>query len=204
MARARPPRPSLASPLAARRAARRAASARSRACAGPRPPAPRSAIARRRDRALRATVTHVVDGDTVDLALRRRRPTSGPGCSGIDTPETVKPDTPVECFGPEASARTKELLAARHRRAGPARPRGAGPLRPPARSTCGAPATACSSTGRSSPTGYARTLSIAPNTAHRADLAGRARPTARRPPGAGLWGDVPAGRAVTGDSVQAR
>ena len=23
---------------------------------------------------------------------------------GIDTPETVKPDTPVECFGPEASA----------------------------------------------------------------------------------------------------
>ena len=29
---------------------------------------------------------------------------------GVDTPETVKPDTPVECFGPEASARTKELL----------------------------------------------------------------------------------------------
>ncbi len=29
---------------------------------------------------------------------------------GIDTPETVKPDSPVECFGPEASARTKELL----------------------------------------------------------------------------------------------
>jgi micrococcal nuclease len=28
----------------------------------------------------------------------------------VDTPETVKPDSPVECFGPEASARTHELL----------------------------------------------------------------------------------------------
>ena len=31
---------------------------------------------------------------------------------GIDTPETVKPNTPVECFGPEASERTKALLPA--------------------------------------------------------------------------------------------
>ena len=29
---------------------------------------------------------------------------------GIDTPETVKPNTPVECFGPEASAATAALL----------------------------------------------------------------------------------------------
>lgn len=29
---------------------------------------------------------------------------------GLDTPETVAPDRPVECFGPEASARTKDLL----------------------------------------------------------------------------------------------
>ena len=29
---------------------------------------------------------------------------------GIDTPETVDPDRPVECFGPEASALTAELL----------------------------------------------------------------------------------------------
>jgi micrococcal nuclease len=29
---------------------------------------------------------------------------------GIDTPETVDPRRPVECFGKEASAKTKELL----------------------------------------------------------------------------------------------
>ena len=29
---------------------------------------------------------------------------------GIDTPETKKPDTPVQCFGPEASDFTKSLL----------------------------------------------------------------------------------------------
>ena len=43
---------------------------------------------------------------------------------GIDTPETKKPNTPVECFGPEASAFTASLLpsgtdgAARTRRRG--------------------------------------------------------------------------------------
>ena len=31
---------------------------------------------------------------------------------GIDTPESVAPDRPVECFGPEAKARTAELLPA--------------------------------------------------------------------------------------------
>ena len=29
---------------------------------------------------------------------------------GMDTPETKKPPTPVQCYGPEASARTAELL----------------------------------------------------------------------------------------------
>ena len=31
---------------------------------------------------------------------------------GIDTPETKKPDTPVECFGAEASSHLDELLPA--------------------------------------------------------------------------------------------
>ena len=31
---------------------------------------------------------------------------------GIDTPESVKPNTPVQCFAVEASNRTKALLAA--------------------------------------------------------------------------------------------
>jgi micrococcal nuclease len=53
-------------------------------------------------------VTRVVDGDTVIV--------SGYGSVrliGVDTPETVDPDEPVGCFGPEASAFTRQLLTAR-------------------------------------------------------------------------------------------
>ena len=58
---------------------------------------------------LRATVERVVDGDTVDLSIPGRG-TERARLLGIDTPETVKPDAPVDCYGPEASARTKHLL----------------------------------------------------------------------------------------------
>lgn len=55
-----------------------------------------------------AVVVRVVDGDTivadVDGEAERVR------LIGIDTPESVKPDSPVECFGKEASAHTAELL----------------------------------------------------------------------------------------------
>lgn len=50
-------------------------------------------------------VEEVIDGDTIRV--------SGVGSVrlvGIDTPETRHPDRGVECFGPEASARTLELL----------------------------------------------------------------------------------------------
>jgi len=55
-----------------------------------------------------ATVERVVDGDTIVVDIDGHRETVR--LIGIDTPETVKPNAPVECFGPEASARTKELL----------------------------------------------------------------------------------------------
>lgn len=50
-----------------------------------------------------ARVVRVVDGDTlkVRLADGRRRTVR---VLGIDTPETKKPGTPVECGGPQASA----------------------------------------------------------------------------------------------------
>jgi micrococcal nuclease len=58
-----------------------------------------------------ARVERVVDGDTIivltDDGRERVRLT------GIDTPESVKPDSPVECFGLQASAKTKELLDGR-------------------------------------------------------------------------------------------
>ncbi|MDH3226148.1 MAG: thermonuclease family protein [Thermoleophilia bacterium] len=55
-----------------------------------------------------ARIVRVVDGDT--LIVRDDRGESTIRLLGIDTPESVKPDSPVECFGPEASERAKELL----------------------------------------------------------------------------------------------
>jgi micrococcal nuclease len=57
-----------------------------------------------------AVVRSIVDGDTIDVDIRGR--TERVRLIGIDTPETKKPDTPVECFGPEATAQTTALLAA--------------------------------------------------------------------------------------------
>jgi len=54
-----------------------------------------------------AEVERVVDGDTVILSENL-----GYGrVVGVDTPETVQPGAPVECFGPQASAYTKRVLA---------------------------------------------------------------------------------------------
>jgi micrococcal nuclease len=55
-----------------------------------------------------ATTVRVVDGDTVVVRVGGHDETLR--LIGVDTPETVKPNAPVECFGPEASAFTKRLL----------------------------------------------------------------------------------------------
>jgi micrococcal nuclease len=55
-----------------------------------------------------ATVTDVVDGDTIDVEIGGR--TERVRLIGIDTPETKRPDTPIECYGPEASAFTAAVL----------------------------------------------------------------------------------------------
>jgi endonuclease YncB( thermonuclease family) len=46
-------------------------------------------------------VTRVVDGDTIEASYRGS--TADIRLIGIDTPETVHPSEPVECFGPAAS-----------------------------------------------------------------------------------------------------
>jgi micrococcal nuclease len=62
--------------------------------------------------AANAVVTGHVDGDTIDVRVvtagieREERVR----LIGIDTPETMHPTRPVECFGPEASAHLAELL----------------------------------------------------------------------------------------------
>ncbi|MGH9174455.1 MAG: thermonuclease family protein, partial [Vicinamibacterales bacterium] len=53
-------------------------------------------------------VVRVVDGDTIIVAIdgveERLR------YIGIDAPESVRPETPVECFGREASAENARLV----------------------------------------------------------------------------------------------
>ncbi len=55
-----------------------------------------------------ATVVEIVDGDTLVARFGSRTETIR--LIGIDTPETVHPDRPVECFGPEASAFLAEVI----------------------------------------------------------------------------------------------
>jgi micrococcal nuclease len=56
-------------------------------------------------------VTRVVDGDTIEVRLGGRE--EDVRLIGVDTPETVKPGTPVQCFGERASHFTKRRLTGR-------------------------------------------------------------------------------------------
>lgn len=51
-------------------------------------------------------VVRVIDGDTIEIEGGQRV-----RYIGIDTPETVDPRKPVQCFGKEASDKNKELVA---------------------------------------------------------------------------------------------
>ena len=53
-------------------------------------------------------VTRIIDGDTIHVGRGWRDVTVS--LLGVDTPETVHPDKPVEFFGPEASEFTKRSL----------------------------------------------------------------------------------------------
>lgn len=55
------------------------------------------------------TVSSVIDGDTIQVIIDNKKETLR--LIGIDTPETVDPRKPVQCFGKEASAKAKSLLS---------------------------------------------------------------------------------------------
>ncbi len=133
-----------------------------------------------------ATVVRVVDGDTiiadiggVDTRVR---------LIGMDTPETVDPRKPVQCYGPQASKHTKSLL-----------PPGT-PVRlvrdEEAHDVYGR---TLAYVYRAADNlfvdrelladGYARTLTIPPNNAHEADLAAAQRSAQQA--GKGLWSACP-------------
>ncbi len=131
------------------------------------------------DRA-RAQVERVIDGDTIEVSLAGE--IEDVRYIGVDTPETVKPGTPVQCFGPEASEFNHELVEDRtvtlrfdaERRDAYGRLLAYVFLGPRFVN------------GELVRGGYARTLEIEPNTAE-ADRLARLEQTASRA-GRGLWG----------------
>lgn len=56
-------------------------------------------------------VVRVIDGDTI--VINKEGVSESVRLIGIDTPETVHPSKPVQCFGRQASAKTKEWLEGR-------------------------------------------------------------------------------------------
>ena len=129
----------------------------------------------------RAQVVRVVDGDTIRVRLDGH--TERVRYIGVDTPESVKPGTPVQCFAERAAAANRALVAGRRVRLvgdAEARDRYGRLLAYVYREPDGAFVNAALVRD-----GYARTLTIPPNVAHRADfsrLAGEARRAGR-----GLW-----------------
>jgi micrococcal nuclease len=129
---------------------------------------------------LHARVLRVVDGDTIQVRLDGGR-VERVRYIGVDTPESVKPDTPVQCFAKKASHFNESLVDGR-----------AVTLRLDAEQR--------DRYGRllayvyAGPTfvnrvlvtrGYARTLTIPPNVAHADEFARLARRA--RQDGVGLW-----------------
>ena len=62
-------------------------------------------------RSAHALVTRAIDGDTIEVSIGSER--EEVRYIGIDTPETVKPGAPVQCFGPRASAFNRRLVEGR-------------------------------------------------------------------------------------------
>jgi len=126
-------------------------------------------------------VVRVVDGDTIQVRIGDVTRTVR--YIGVDTPETVKPNEPVQCFGKQASAFNTRLVTGRRVRLqyGPER-----------RDRYGRLLAYVYLRGRSRSVnaeivagGYGRVLAIAPNTAHlRSYLRLERRARSR---GLGLW-----------------
>ena len=55
------------------------------------------------------SIDHYVDGDTIAVNMNGSVETVR--FIGVDTPETHRPNTPVQCYGPEAAANTKRLIS---------------------------------------------------------------------------------------------
>jgi micrococcal nuclease len=134
-------------------------------------------------RSLTARVVRVVDGDTIKVSLAGGR-TERVRYIGVDTPESVKPGTPVQCFAKRASHFNASLVEGRAVR-----------LRTDAEErdrygrllayvyTSGSPSVFVNRELVAK--GYARTMTIPPNVAHADEFARLAQHA--REAGHGLW-----------------
>jgi micrococcal nuclease len=137
-------------------------------------------------RSVSARVVRVIDGDTIEVSIDGQD--EDVRYIGVDTPETVKPGAPVQCYGPQASAenhrlvegRTVRLVFDRERR--DAYGRLLAYVYARVRGDAGKSRFVNAALVRD---GYARTLAIAPNTAHATQLQ-RLQARAGRV-GRGLW-----------------
>ena len=127
-----------------------------------------------------ARVTHVSDGDTIVVLLRGR--SEKVRYIGIDTPESVKEDTPVQCFARQASEENERLVGRRWVRLVFDRELRDDYGRLLAYVYVGSVLVNAELVRR----GYARTLRIEPNTAKAGELARLEARAARA--GRGLWG----------------
>jgi micrococcal nuclease len=141
--------------------------------------------------AVSGKVLRVIDGDTIEVSVDGAE--EDVRYIGVDTPETVKPGEPVQCYGPQASAANHRLVEGRTVRLVFDRER----RDDYGRLLAYVYARARGDLGRSGKyrfvnaalirDGYARTLEIAPNTAHATRL--RRLQTRAGRVGRGLWGE---------------
>jgi micrococcal nuclease len=129
---------------------------------------------------LHGRVVHVADGDTIKVQLDDGR-TERVRYIGVDTPESVKPGTPVQCFAKKASHYNAALVDGREVTLR---------LDAEARDRYGRLLAYVYTAGRFVnrelvARGYARTLTIPPNVAHADEFAHLARRA--REEGVGLW-----------------
>jgi micrococcal nuclease len=131
-------------------------------------------------RSLEAEVLRVVDGDTIEVSVAGEE--EDVRYIGVDTPESVAPGQPVQCFGRRASTFNERLVAGRKVRLRFDRERRDSYGRLLAYVYAGRRMVNAELVRR----GYARTLTIAPNDSHAARLARLERAAGRA--GRGLWG----------------
>jgi micrococcal nuclease len=136
-------------------------------------------------------VVRVIDGDTV--RVRFERGTETVRYIGVDTPESVKPGTPVQCFAKRAAAFNRNLVSGRavRLRFGPERRDRYGRLLAYVYVDGSKRSVSATLVAR----GYGHVLTIPPNTEH-AVLFNRLQRRAKRR-GLGLWGTCP----LTGGAV---